>query len=89
MKNLPLLIAGAAGCGMQVLPEVLQQQARLDDPTAAARRDFIKCESSGPCMTCCCSLAQHVLNDTDLHLKLAANCNDSQKIKTVDSVLSR
>ncbi|KAK9869067.1 hypothetical protein WJX84_000833 [Apatococcus fuscideae] len=26
----------------EVLPEVLQQQARLDDPTAAARREFIK-----------------------------------------------
>ena len=25
-----------------VLPEVLQQQARLDDPQAAARRDFIR-----------------------------------------------
>ena len=80
MKNLPLLIAGAAGCGMQVLPEVLQQQARLDDPTAAARREFIKCGSSGPCMTCCCSLAQHVLNsDTDLHFELAANCHDDSQ----------
>ena len=27
---------------MQVLPEVLQQQARLDDPTAASRREFVK-----------------------------------------------
>ena len=25
-----------------MLPEVLQQQARLDDPQAAARRDFIR-----------------------------------------------
>ncbi len=29
-----------------VLPEVLQQQARLDDPQAAAQRDFIRC---APC----------------------------------------
>ena len=27
---------------MQVLPEVLQQQARLDDPGAAARREIIR-----------------------------------------------
>lgn len=28
----------------QVLPEVLQQQARLDDPGAAARREIIRCD---------------------------------------------
>ena len=28
--------------GVQVLPEVLQQQARLDDPGAAARREIIR-----------------------------------------------
>lgn len=31
---------------VQVLAEVLQQQARLDDPTAAARQEFERCEDS-------------------------------------------
>lgn len=31
---------------IQVLAEVLQQQARLDDPTAAARQEFERCEDS-------------------------------------------
>ena len=39
------MLTSPADCNellLQVLPEVLQQQARLDDPTAASRREFVK-----------------------------------------------
>jgi hypothetical protein len=36
-----------SGSSIQVLAEVLQQQTRLDDPTAAARKEYERCSLSG------------------------------------------
>ena len=36
-------LPGVTCCGHQVLAEILQQGARIDDPDAAARQEFVRC----------------------------------------------
>lgn len=42
-------------CGHQVLAEILQQGARIDDPDAAARQEFVRCVQMCSSKMCSCA----------------------------------
>lgn len=48
-------LLNATYCGHQVLAEILQQGARIDDPDAAARQEFVRCVRDIAALGCCAS----------------------------------